>query len=250
MLSIGEDEDLGQAIDVLRELRLAGHLEGVPTFYPTLRAAVMLTDDAVQTPKRQLTGAEVRAIGERTGVGAWAARGAVWGDRDIADLKLAKIRAAWEAIPSGKMVSPRLLPAEYGEIELAAEKIQAGIPTLKAIEMTPDHVARVGFSPVVPLTGSEMTYVIGELRSRILGAGLNFSGGIMMTGERSAVVVCGMQFDRTDAASVRNTYALAKRFERIKDAIDPNGILSPGRHGIWPRAYREQHPASQEREGS
>ena len=281
MLSIGEDEDLGQAINVLRELRLAGHLEGVPTLYPTLRAAVMLTDDAVQTPKRQLTGAEVRAIGERTGVGAWAARAAVWGDADIAGLKLAKIRAAWEAIPSGTMVSPRVYsPAEYGEIELAAEKIQAGIPTLKAIEMTPDHVAHVGFSPVVPLTGSEVTYVVGQLRERILGAGLNFSGGIMVTGERSAVVVCGMQFDRTDAASVQNAYALAKRLvkdlgelgygeyrahldfmdlaadqysfndhayrrfvERIKDAIDPNGILSPGRHGIWPRAYREQHPA-------
>jgi len=282
MLSIGEDEDLGQAIDVLRELRLAGHLEGVPTLYPTLRAAVMLTDDAVQTPKRQLTGPEVRAIGMRTGVGAWAARAAVWGDADIAALKLAKIRSAWEAIPSGKMVSPRVYsPAEYGEIELAAEKIQAGIPTLKAIEMTPDHVAHVGFSPVVPLTGGEVTYVIGELRSRILGAGLNFSGGIMVTGERSAVVVCGMQFDRTDAGSVRNAYALAKRLvkdlgelgygeyrahldfmdlaadqysfndhayrrfaERVKDAIDPNGILSPGRHGIWPRAYREQDPAS------
>jgi 4-cresol dehydrogenase (hydroxylating) len=282
MLSIGEDADLGQAIDVLRELRLAGHLEGVPVLYPTLRAAVMLMDDVVQTPKRQLTGAEVRAIGERTGVGAWAARAAVWGDRDIAGLKLAKIRAAWEAIPSGTMVSRRVYsPAEYGEIELAAEKIQAGIPTLKAIEMTPDHVAHVGFSPVVPLTGSEVTYVIGELRSRILDAGLNFSGGIMVTGERSAVVVCGMQFDRTDPASVRNAYALAKRLvrdlgelgygeyrahldfmdlaadqysfndhayrrfaEQIKDAIDPNGILSPGRHGIWPRAYREQHPAS------
>jgi 4-cresol dehydrogenase (hydroxylating) flavoprotein subunit len=288
MLSIGEDEDLGQAIDVLRELRLAGHLEGVPVVYPTLRAAVMLVDDIVQPAKRQLTGAEVRAIGERTGVGAWATRAAVWGDRDIVELKLAKIRARWEAIPSGAMVSNRIYaPEEYGEIELAAEKIQAGIPTLKAIEMTPDHVAHIGFSPVVALTGAEVTHLIHELRTRILGAGLNFSGGLMVTGERSAVMVCGMQFDRTDAASVRNAYALAKRLvkdlgeqgygeyrahldfmdlaadqysfndhayrrfvERIKDAVDPNGILSPGRHGIWPRAYREQDPASQEREGS
>jgi 4-cresol dehydrogenase (hydroxylating) len=30
-----------------------------------------------------------------------------------------------------------------------------------------------------------------------------------------------------------------KRFcETIKDAVDPNGILSPGRHGIWPTAMR------------
>jgi 4-cresol dehydrogenase (hydroxylating) len=27
--------------------------------------------------------------------------------------------------------------------------------------------------------------------------------------------------------------------ETIKDAVDPNGILAPGKQGIWPRAMRE-----------
>ena len=30
-----------------------------------------------------------------------------------------------------------------------------------------------------------------------------------------------------------------RRFcETIKDAVDPNGIISPGRHGIWPAGLR------------
>jgi hypothetical protein len=26
--------------------------------------------------------------------------------------------------------------------------------------------------------------------------------------------------------------------ETLKDALDPQGILSPGRNGIWPKSYR------------
>ena len=28
--------------------------------------------------------------------------------------------------------------------------------------------------------------------------------------------------------------------ERIKDTLDPHGILSPGKQGIWPAAYRSK----------
>ncbi len=36
-----------------------------------------------------------------------------------------------------------------------------------------------------------------------------------------------------------NDHALLRFHERVKDAIDPNGILSPGRYGIWPRHLRK-----------
>ena len=36
-----------------------------------------------------------------------------------------------------------------------------------------------------------------------------------------------------------NNHALLRFHETIKDALDPNGILSPGRYGIWPRHLRK-----------
>ena len=35
-----------------------------------------------------------------------------------------------------------------------------------------------------------------------------------------------------------NNSALLKFQEKLKDGIDPNGILSPGRYGIWPANMR------------
>ena len=37
-----------------------------------------------------------------------------------------------------------------------------------------------------------------------------------------------------------NNHALLRFHETIKDAIDPNGILSPGRYGIWPKQLRRR----------
>jgi 4-cresol dehydrogenase (hydroxylating) len=35
-----------------------------------------------------------------------------------------------------------------------------------------------------------------------------------------------------------NGHAFRKLAETIKDAVDPNGIVAPGKQGIWPRRYR------------
>ncbi len=35
-----------------------------------------------------------------------------------------------------------------------------------------------------------------------------------------------------------NNHALLRFHETLKDAVDPNGILSAGRYGIWPKHLR------------
>lgn len=36
--------------------------------------------------------------------------------------------------------------------------------------------------------------------------------------------------------------ALLRWNQKVKDAVDPDGIIAPGKMGIWPRAYRTATP--------
>ena len=35
-----------------------------------------------------------------------------------------------------------------------------------------------------------------------------------------------------------NGHAAMRLYERLKDALDPAGVLSPGKQGIWPKDLR------------
>jgi len=132
------------------------------------------------------------------------------------------------------------------------------------------------FSPVVPQTGRDLAEVHQLLRSTLeQEAGLDYMVGSVSLNARSMIHVGLIIFNVADEAVARRAYDAAKlmvakaaehgfgefrahldmmdavadnyafndhsylRFvERIKDAVDPDGILSPGKQGIWPRSMR------------
>jgi 4-cresol dehydrogenase (hydroxylating) len=40
-----------------------------------------------------------------------------------------------------------------------------------------------------------------------------------------------------------NNHAMLRFQEKLKDAIDPNGIIAPGKSGVWPKNYRNRRDA-------
>jgi len=278
-LTIPRDDQLEAAIDIFRELRLDGVITGVPSIQNlvTMSAQFDHTRELYLRAEPAMTDDVLDGYAERTGLGRWGARTALWGDRVVVEHHLNRIREAWKAIEGGEMIRDRVYDREeWGSLTTFVEKVQAGIPSLDIIQATPSNVGHAFFAPVLPLRGSTVVEEIKRFRVTFEREfGNNHVCAIYFPNDRSCIVVNSLTFDVTDTAWADKAYHTARtmveeagergyteyrahidshdlvadqlafnghayrRFaEQIKDAVDPNGILAPGRSGVWPARYR------------
>lgn len=218
-------------------------------------------------------------LARETGLGRWGLRVGAWGDGPVVAHQVARMKRDWaERIPGGTVVSEGLYgPDEWDTIEKFSEKVQAGIPNLDIIQATPANIGHLAFSPVLPTRGAfvaEQAKLIGETIDREIG--LNHVCALFFPNERSTIMVNSITFDVEDQptfqraySTVRtlieeagkrgyteyrahidlmdvisdqlsvNDYAYRDFVEQIKDVVDPKGILSPGKYGVWPARYRQ-----------
>ncbi len=276
------EEDIDHGLEIVRDLMMEGVMDGVPNIFNTLiSASVLATRSDYSTDPAPLSDELIDRIARDLDVARWAGRFALYGDEDMVDLKLAKIRRAFAAIPGAEVTGERkFLRGEFDQITRSSDKIQFGIPDLEVDNITgwynQAQGGHIGFSPVVPLKAENVREVRTMLRTALEEAGLDFLVGLLTINERSVIMVTMVLFDTTDEEMTRRAYEVCRglvaeagrrgygeyrahlsfmdlaqeqygfgdnayrRFcEAIKDAVDPNGILSPGRHGIWPASMRE-----------
>jgi len=163
-------------------------------------------------------------------------------------------------------------------VTLHGDRVQAGRPSLKLLDVVkwwgPDG-GHIELAPIAPMRGEDSVRLNEIMREEAEAHGFDFWPSIAMT-PRSQVYLGVIVFDRSKPERVQaaydayarlirrfgeegytlyrghvrgmdliqaeydwNDHAMRRFVERIKDTVDPDGILSPGKQGIWPARYRD-----------
>lgn len=211
------------------------------------------------------------------GIGRWNARFAFYGPGELVEARLSVARRALRQCVPDAEFHVTSYPGDVDPAAVhPADRAQLGIPSTDLIQMaawrggTPAHT---DFSLVCPPTGRDAARQMHLVRTRVESYGFDYAGGFTLN-PRHAIALALISFDRDNPADVaavqelfpaliedaaasgyvpyrshlafmdliadkydREESALRRLTETIKDALDPAGILSPGKQGIWPRSY-------------
>ncbi|HKJ73605.1 MAG TPA: FAD-binding oxidoreductase [Alphaproteobacteria bacterium] len=211
-------------------------------------------------------------------LGMWNFCGALYGPPPVMDTLWTAIRDSFADIPGVKFYFPedRKNKANPSDILIHRAQTMKGIPKLTEFNFLNWNGGggHVGFSPVSPITGKDAIKQFRMVSGRVREYGFDYMG-LFAIGWREmhhvTVVVYNhydpderkkldelfnilvdeaasegygeyrthiRYMDRIAATYGWNDNALWKMHETIKDALDPNGILAPGKSGIWPKNRR------------
>ena len=267
---VEDHEAIIPLIDAIRPLRISNVIANSATISPNRGGYV----EGAQGPGGGNPGAPGGVPGDPAP--GWRARLGFYGYDRVVEANWEHVQEEISsAIPDATFVSNRYV-APYNPDEMLTEsKLAAGIPSFQESPIWNHSGTFV--SMVLPFAGQAYWDFIQTYDDIYQRYGLHYEGGpLHLHTPRSLMTLAGVPLSPTDVEAnqraielVRelvsisaergwceyrtplvfmddameamdfNDHALRRFHESIKDTLDPNGILSPGKNGIWPLAMRE-----------
>lgn len=284
LVSLPNAGDLPTMVDTLRPLRLNDTINATYTITNPFRSIVdgysmqgKNRGDIYKGPGSlpfELVEKELAAQGRAL----WNATFNLF-DRDKGlDLRIGAIEAAFAHIPGAKVQTKRW---QRGQPIEQWMRVQPGLYALGIVDWYGGPGGHINYAPVVAPIGRRVGELYDAIYKRFVEYGVDFYCGLLNVGARGLLINAVMFFNRTDEDLMRrgrelykvlakdgiaaglgdyrahiafmdeaadmytfNGHALRKLNEHVKDALDPHGILAPGKQGIWPAALRAERERS------
>ncbi|KDQ62534.1 vanillyl-alcohol oxidase [Jaapia argillacea MUCL 33604] len=276
MAAFPRREDLYQAIEIIRPLMIKKIIGNVPMFRLGLQdASLYKTRDDFELDERGIVKPDsLKKVIEELKTGEWVFYAVVYGPDEITQAKYEYVKKQLGQINGTKFYQREDVPPEHYLHNYA--HYTTGIPTWRELDRMKwvPNASHMFFAPVSANSGQDAERQSNMCKKRMEEYGFNCLDTFFI-GTRAMHHVISFMYNRKDAEErtralaciraliddcaklgigeyrthlalqdqVAKTYnwndgAIMKFNEKIKDALDPNGILQPGRSGIWPKEYR------------
>jgi 4-cresol dehydrogenase (hydroxylating) len=267
-MELDQADDLGWAIDTLAPMRRSGLIQQNPSIGNWLRAAAVLTSRTDwYDGKGSIPEEVISAIRQRFNLGWWSINLRLYGPAEITEATanvIQKTFAARTAYPMRRGIWTEGMPREV--------QPTSGVPITFPLANAGWHGGRgshVGFSPVLPQSGEKALAQFQRTFARYNEFGMDYHGSFAL-GERHITNVNQVLFNKDDKDMVErvdrffsalvsdateqryseyrahieymdliadsydfNNHAQLRWNNKLKDALDPKGIIAPGKSGIW-----------------